>query len=227
MPSRSWIARSQRRRSLRTCASRAPNGSSSSSTFGSTASARARATRCRCPPDNWSGRRPPISGSWISSSSSVTRRCRSARLGRGRAGPHGQAERNVLRHRHVPEQGIVLEHEPDLPPVHRHVRDVLPGDHHLPGIRQFQPGDDPQQRRLAAAGRAEQRHELPVRDRQVDPDQHRARAEALGDTLQHHAHAGTNLPPCRSSSILATSVSRPSIASSEATAKAAGMLKSL
>ena len=32
-----------------------PNGSSNSSTFGSMASARARATRCRWPPESWCG----------------------------------------------------------------------------------------------------------------------------------------------------------------------------
>ena len=44
--------RNQRRNSLRTRASSAPNGSSSSSTDGSVANARASATRCRWPPDS-------------------------------------------------------------------------------------------------------------------------------------------------------------------------------
>jgi hypothetical protein len=47
--------RSQRRNSLRTLASSAPNGSSSSRTRGSTASARASAIRCRWPPDSCGG----------------------------------------------------------------------------------------------------------------------------------------------------------------------------
>ena len=51
----SW--RSQRRSSMRTLASSAPNGSSSSSTVGSIAIARASATRWRWPPDNCPGRR--------------------------------------------------------------------------------------------------------------------------------------------------------------------------
>ena len=51
----SWISRSQRRRSLRTLASSAPNGSSSSSTRGSIASARASATRWRWPPESCVG----------------------------------------------------------------------------------------------------------------------------------------------------------------------------
>ena len=47
--------RSQRRSSLRTLASSAPNGSSSSRMRGSIASARASAMRWRWPPDNWLG----------------------------------------------------------------------------------------------------------------------------------------------------------------------------
>ena len=47
--------RNQRRNSLRTLASSAPKGSSSSSTLGSTASARARAMRWRWPPESWAG----------------------------------------------------------------------------------------------------------------------------------------------------------------------------
>ena len=47
--------RSHSRRSARTFASSAPNGSSSSSTFGSTASARASAIRWRWPPDSCDG----------------------------------------------------------------------------------------------------------------------------------------------------------------------------
>ena len=46
----SWSRRSHARSSLRTVASSAPNGSSSSSTLGSTASARASAIRWRWPP---------------------------------------------------------------------------------------------------------------------------------------------------------------------------------
>ena len=51
----SWRRRSHWRSSVRTRASRAPNGSSSSSTFGSTASARASAIRWRWPPESCDG----------------------------------------------------------------------------------------------------------------------------------------------------------------------------
>src|SRR6266498_3753554 len=69
-PSSRWRSSSHRRRSWRTRASRAPNGSSSSRTFGRGASARASATRCRCPPDSWSGYRSRNPESCTSSNSS-------------------------------------------------------------------------------------------------------------------------------------------------------------
>ena len=51
-PSCSWILTSSYWVCSRRRLSSAPNGSSSNKTFGCLTSARARATRCRCPPDN-------------------------------------------------------------------------------------------------------------------------------------------------------------------------------
>ena len=61
-------------RSLR---SSAESGSSSSSTFGRLASARASATRCRWPPESWCGLRRAKGPSCTRSSTSPTRRLRS------------------------------------------------------------------------------------------------------------------------------------------------------
>ena len=55
MPSSSWIRRISSRSCTRTWASSAESGSSSSSTWGATASARASATRCCWPPESWCG----------------------------------------------------------------------------------------------------------------------------------------------------------------------------
>ena len=55
MPSSRWIARISWRSETRILASSADSGSSSSSTCGRTASARASATRCCWPPDSWNG----------------------------------------------------------------------------------------------------------------------------------------------------------------------------
>ena len=62
------------------CSSRAPRGSSSSRTWGSTAKARAMATRWRWPPDSSEGIRPPKPSSCTSCSSSVTFLSTSSRL---------------------------------------------------------------------------------------------------------------------------------------------------
>jgi hydrogenase-4 transcriptional activator len=57
--------RNQDRRFCLTLLSKAPNGSSSNKTLGSTAIARASATRCLCPPDNCEGYRSPRPSNWI------------------------------------------------------------------------------------------------------------------------------------------------------------------
>src|ERR1019366_1151340 len=66
--------------STRILASRAPNGSSSSSTCGSWARARATATRCCWPPESWPGRRLAKTSSATSCSSSSRRRARALTL---------------------------------------------------------------------------------------------------------------------------------------------------
>ena len=73
IPSFVTTLRSQSLNSERTLASIAANGSSRSSTCGLGANALAKATLCRCPPDNWFGYRFSIPESPVISKSSVTR----------------------------------------------------------------------------------------------------------------------------------------------------------
>ncbi len=54
---------------------------------------------------------------------------------------HAQPERDVLEHRHVAEQRIVLEHEADLPLARADRRDVEPLQHDLPRIRVLEARD--------------------------------------------------------------------------------------
>ena len=93
-PVRSCNSRSQLRRSLRTLASSAPNGSSSSSTRGSIASARANATRWRWPPDSCadSARRGPAAAQL----EQIRRRAPRSPPRGGPYAAHCQAEGNVL-----------------------------------------------------------------------------------------------------------------------------------
>ena len=81
---------------------------------------------------------------------------------------HPQPVLDVLRHRHVREQRVVLEHGVDVPGVRRHPGDVAAGELDPPGVRQLEPGDEPEQGGLARPGRPEQGEELPGPHHQVD-----------------------------------------------------------
>jgi len=81
---------------------------------------------------------------------------------------HAHAERNVLEYRQMREHRIVLEHHRDTPRSWRELIDATTADPYLALRGRLQARDDAQQRRLAAAGRAEQDHELAVGDRETD-----------------------------------------------------------
>ncbi len=71
-------------------------------------------------------------------------------------------------HRHVRVERIVLEHHGDVAVARPHVVDHLAADRDLAVADVLEAGDGPQQRALAAAGRADQHRELAVRDLEVD-----------------------------------------------------------
>jgi hypothetical protein len=77
---------------------------------------------------------------------------------------HAQAESHVVEHAHVAEQRVVLEHEADVAFAHMGVGGVLAVEQHAAAVRRLEPGDDAQQRGLAAAGRAQQRDQLAGRE---------------------------------------------------------------
>ena len=115
MPSSRWSCRSWSWRCLRSWASRAPSGSSSSRTCGLSTRARASATRCCWPPDSCAGRRLPSSPIRASSSASPTRRS----IVGLRAVLVAQPEGDVVPTRQEREQRVVLEDGVDRPPVRR------------------------------------------------------------------------------------------------------------
>src|SRR3954447_16728071 len=80
-----------------------------------------------------------------------------------------QSERDIVVHGHVLERGVVLEHEAHVALLRRNARRVAPLDQDPAAVRALEPGDDPKQRRLAAAARAEEGGEGAVghRDRDV------------------------------------------------------------
>jgi hypothetical protein len=90
-----------------------------------------------------------------------------------------QPERHVLVHRHVRVERVVLEHHGHVAVLRRHVVDHLAVDRDLAGADLLEPGDHPQRRRLAAAGRADQHHEFLVGDVEVDAAHRLGVVEAL------------------------------------------------
>ena len=79
-----------------------------------------------------------------------------------------QPERHVLEHGHVREQRVALEDRVDRPLVRLEVRHILAADEDAALGGLLEPGDQPQRRRLAAAGGAEQREERSGRNGQVE-----------------------------------------------------------
>jgi hypothetical protein len=73
-----------------------------------------------------------------------------------------QSERDVVEHVEVREQGVALEHQIDWAALRRRQRDVLPVDQHAALAGQLEAGDQPHERRLAAAARPQQRQDLAV-----------------------------------------------------------------
>ena len=113
---------------------------------------------------------------------------------RFRPSAHLEPERDVVRHGHVLEGGVVLEDEPDATLLWCEVGRILPRDLDLAVVCPLEPGDDPEQRRLARATRAEesrQRTALDVQRDIVDGDEV---AEALGHTAHLDRHLGRLLP---------------------------------
>ena len=150
-PSLRWISFNSSCIEPRRFLSSAENGSSSSSTFGEIASARARATRCCWPPDNCRGLRVLEPMSRTSASTSAT--CVDFRLG---LPPHLKAISDIRGDIHVREERVVLKEHSDFPPVRRNVRHRPAVNMDRADIRREKTGDHIEQRRLAAAGGAEQ-----------------------------------------------------------------------
>ena len=91
---------------------------------------------------------------------------------------------HVVGHAQVGEQRVGLEDDAVVALRRRQHRDVAPGQFDAPGGLRLQPGDDAQQRGLAAARRAQEADELALGDLQVDVAQRREAAEILADAFE-------------------------------------------
>ena len=93
-------------------------------------------------------------------------------------------ECDVLEDREVREERIGLEHGVDVPLVGRQADHVSVAEIDRAGSRLLEAADHPQGRRLAAAGGAEQREELPRLDRERDVVDGGDVVEALRDAFE-------------------------------------------
>ena len=93
------------------------------------------------------------------------------------------------------EERVALEHHVDRPPVGRHAGQVGPAENDPPGARRLEPGQEPHQRGLAAAGRTEQAKELALEDVERHVVDCGGRAEALGDALEADQGHGAGIVP--------------------------------
>ena len=111
---------------------------------------------------------------------------------------HLEAEGHVVEHAHVRVERVVLEHHGDVAVHRRQVVDHLAVDGDEPRADRLEPGDHPERRGLAAAGRPDEDHELLVEDLQVEvPDGVDAFVElvdVLQDDLSHSLSTASHRP---------------------------------
>ena len=105
-----------------------------------------------------------------------------------------QAEAHVLAHRHVRVEGVVLKHHGDVAGLRRHVVHHLIADRDLAVVDVLEAGDHPEQRRLAAARRADQDQELAVLDVDRDAVDHSRIVEGLVDLADRYRCHGLSSP---------------------------------
>ena len=92
-----------------------------------------------------------------------------------------QGKADILAHAVVRIEAVALEHHGDAARAGRNVVDEIAADHEVAAGLLLEPADDAQERRLAAAGRSQQHHELAVRHRERDAVDGRHLAEFLDD----------------------------------------------
>ena len=116
------------------------------------------------------------------------------------AGQPVQAEGDVGRHVEVGEERVVLEDQPDAPLLRRDppgAGDLAPAQLDRPRVGPLEPGREPQQRRLAAPGGADEGQHLARRDLEVDGPDGVVRAVGLARAAQAQGglgrHAGDGL----------------------------------
>ena len=99
-----------------------------------------------------------------------------------------QTEGDVLRHGHVREQRIGLEHHVDRPLIGRHVGDIDTIENDAPGGGPLEAGEHAQQRGFTGAGATEQGEDLALVDGQRDVVDRHGLVELLGHPIDLDQH---------------------------------------
>jgi hypothetical protein len=95
---------------------------------------------------------------------------------------------DVLLHRHVRPQGVVLEHHADAALIRRHIVHDAISEADCSVVGSVEARDQPEQRGLPAPRRTEEREQLTLLDGKTDGIDRRLGAEALGDAFDRNAH---------------------------------------
>jgi hypothetical protein len=109
---------------------------------------------------------------------------------RGGRLPHHQAVRHVLPHRHVREEGVVLEDGVDVAVEGRDPGHVLAVEQDATLGRLFEASDHAQGGGLPRSRRSEHREELAVANLEIDPRHRLDVAEALDEVLESDRWSG-------------------------------------
>ena len=108
-----------------------------------------------------------------------------------------QAEGHVVPHGKMGKDGVVLEHHADIPPGGIQIVDPLVVEIDAAALDAVEAGDHPQQRRLAAAGRTQQRKELALPDIDAQVRNHRVVPVLFDHMVRSDIHThGRNLLSC-------------------------------
>ena len=175
MPTRRISSRISRRVRSRNEGSRLDSGSSSRSTRGSGASARASATRCCCPPESCPMRRRSKPGQIHQGQRARDPPVQLLASDAQRL----EAEGDVLPDVEVGKEGVVLEHHAEAASDRFQPGHVFAFDQHAALVRHLEAGQQPERRGLPAPTGTQQREHLPPLDgeRQI-VDRQRCRRSA-------------------------------------------------
>ncbi|MNP36726.1 hypothetical protein D3C76_1301360 [compost metagenome] len=105
---------------------------------------------------------------------------------------YGQAKGDVIEHRHMSEQGVMLEHKTDFTIASMQTADIGSVETNVPAGLMLKTGNNTQQRGFTGTGWPKQRHHLSGRDIQRDIVQHLGATKRLLNIGNLNAH---DFPP--------------------------------